>query len=662
MVGAMMWPPVILSALSIRGLSTLGATIVAGVTLLTIALLVLSRSRWGQVKPVSKCIALSVFAHLLLFIYAYDTELLVSHPSGGWGGAIPVSFAEGEWSMAMPIADATPLDPGMAATTDANPEPIPDDNAIRNTESELSTQPVTAPLTPEALRSDPAEIRAAASKSRASPPSSPITPPALLEREEPPLNPPADVVAPPARDPVSTPGEKPLAEASPGAKAEPQRIHEPATVDENPAVLPDRRENLSASGETDSSTVNKVQAADSPKAAAQPNRANEVEAKPSIQATEPNDPAGATSQVYANRQSQKRLQIALQYGGSERTEAAVNGALQWLAKNQSEDGRWDADRFGAGREISVLGHDRQGAGAKADTGVSALAVLAFLAAGETHLSGDYRRTVERGLIFLIRSQSADGSLAGDAELFARMYCHGMAMLALSEAYVMTGDDRLAEAVERAAEYTIRAQHLPSGGWRYLPGDPGDMSQFGWQLMALKSADLGGIQVPGRTWTGMRRFLKSASSGPKGALASYRPGERPSTTMTAEALACRVFLGEYGDSAILGEAVSFILQDLPNPKRANFYNWYYGTLALFQVQDSGWQRWNQSLQATLLTSQRMDGTTSGSWDPDAIWGSYGGRVYSTALGALCLEVYYRYLPLTQTGQNSKTAKSRRATSR
>jgi hypothetical protein len=66
--------------------------------------------------------------------------------------------------------------------------------------------------------------------------------------------------------------------------------------------------------------------------------------------------------------------------------------------------------------------------------------------------------------------------------------------------------------------------------------------------------------------------------------------------------------------------------------------------MFQRQGKDWQRWNPALQEALLGSQRFDGRYAGSWDPDGQWGAYGGRVYSTALGALCLEVYYRYLPL------------------
>ena len=37
------------------------------------------------------------------------------------------------------------------------------------------------------------------------------------------------------------------------------------------------------------------------------------------------------------------------------------------------------------------------------------------------------------------------------------------------------------------------------------------------------------------------------------------------------------------------------------------------------------------------------------------GPYGGRVYSTAMAALCLEVYARYLPLYQMGDREAIEK-------
>jgi hypothetical protein len=51
---------------------------------------------------------------------------------------------------------------------------------------------------------------------------------------------------------------------------------------------------------------------------------------------------------------------------------------------------------------------------------------------------------------------------------------------------------------------------------------------------------------------------------------------------------------------------------------------------------------------LVPSQIEDGPNAGSWDPDMEWGGYGGRVYSTALAAMCLEVYYRYAPMPASG--------------
>jgi hypothetical protein len=66
--------------------------------------------------------------------------------------------------------------------------------------------------------------------------------------------------------------------------------------------------------------------------------------------------------------------------------------------------------------------------------------------------------------------------------------------------------------------------------------------------------------------------------------------------------------------------------------------------MFQRQGTDWQRWNAALQAELLARQQWNGSLAGSYDPDDLWGGYGGRVYSTALATLCLEVYYRYLPI------------------
>ena len=103
----------------------------------------------------------------------------------------------------------------------------------------------------------------------------------------------------------------------------------------------------------------------------------------------------------------------------------------------------------------------------------------------------------------MQTQAADGNLGGHAATFEFMYCHGMAACALSEAYGMTHDARLREPVRRAVDYTLRAQDPVGGGWRYKPGDAGDTSQLGWQMMTLKSAELAGIPIPERNPAGSR---------------------------------------------------------------------------------------------------------------------------------------------------------------
>jgi len=356
--------------------------------------------------------------------------------------------------------------------------------------------------------------------------------------------------------------------------------------------------------------------------------------------------------IYRLRLAPNRQMVGQMHGATPATDAAVERGLAWLARNQDPDGRWNPRRHQAGIERFVAGRDRQGAGNDADTAMTGLALLAFLGAGYSHHYGPYQDQVRRGLEFLVRNQDEQGSLAGGAGYYSAMYCHAIALLALAEAYALTGAGELREPIARGVRFTIRAQDPQGGGWRYRPGDPGDTSLLGWQLLALKSAEYTGLQIPSEVFRRAEAFLESVSSGRAGGLAAYRAVERPTPAMTAEALVCRFFLGAAPEDAPVQEAVEYLLRELPGKDPPNFYYWYYGTLAMFQVGGEAWQRWNQALRHTLVTKQRRDHPWEGSWDPICIWGGYGGRVYTTALAILCLETYYRYLPLLQTtGPNS-----------
>ncbi len=381
----------------------------------------------------------------------------------------------------------------------------------------------------------------------------------------------------------------------------------------------------------------------------------------------PSQPTVAPSELpktYAERFADNREQLVAESGGSEQTERAVRAALGWLAQTQSTNGGWDASKFGAGDERVILGQDRNGAGANADTGITGLALLAFLGSGHTHRSGPYAAEVARGLEYLRQRQRANGALHGDAQVFAQMYCHSMATFAVCEALAMTRDPRLEPMAQAAVRYTLSMQHPTDGGWRYLRGHTGDTSQLGWQLMTLRSAELAGVAIPEVTWTRANRFLSRVRRGNSGGLASYRPDGPPSRTMTAEAMYCRQVVGSRSAAvANLGanfgvneEATRSVVSKLPDPGRRNLYMWYYATLALHHNRDqspaaaTAWDDWNHALTTTLLTTQQNDG----SWSATTVWGGYGGRVYTTALSAMCLEVYYRYSPARAPGPPSELA--------
>ena len=576
-----------------------------GLIVLTISLLVLTRTRWGQSKPISKCIALSVFAHLLLLIYAYCTHLWTAPPSLALYDTFQIKIlSESE-------TEGNPLVPAELTAAASLEESQPSTLEPQPSEEELTETDPQQPLPVEASIDDQPQAE---------------------------------------QEPLEEPLEEQVAEQDPSANdppaAEDVEPMDPPVVPEEPAVADSQLAEIVSCPEP-ADLVARPEFAETVSDLKQEDPPGELLEVAPEKPTQPvTAPSYRRPELYQYRYQGQRQEMLRKYGGNARSEAAVHSALQWLARNQNDTGGWSPRVLEGGVERRIGGHDRKGAGREADTGITGLVVLAFLGCGHTHWEGMHRQVVKQGVEYLVRQQAQDGNLAGSARLFARMYCHSMATLAISEAYAMTGDPQLSPVVKRAARYTIWAQHPSSGGWRYQPGDRGDTSQFGWQVMALRSAQFAGVEIPATTRQLNTRFLRNVLHGKAGGLASYRPLQQPSRTMTAEALVCRAFLNWPRDEAAIQEGVQFVMGELPGSGKKNFYYWYYASLALHQVQGPHWQRWNQALQRELLGLQQQQGEQAGSWDPDTVWGAYGGRAYSTAMAALCLEVYYRYLPLYQ----------------
>jgi hypothetical protein len=363
-------------------------------------------------------------------------------------------------------------------------------------------------------------------------------------------------------------------------------------------------------------------------------------------------------EVYRSRLDPNRSIRAQRSGASIASEAAVERALDWLARHQDADGRWDAAIGRDANDVPLRNEDDHTAHCppgdlcfgpchywEADTALTGLSLLAYLGAGYTHKDGKHAETVRKGLAFLLATQKPDGDLRGPSKAVG-MYCHAMAALALCEAYALTGDPALQAPVENAVDFLVRARSNNGMAWRYLPGAPdSDTSILGWVILVLKSAQEIGIPISGNVQEGASRWLRLVERGPSGGLASYQPGKPVTPTMTAEAWVCRQFLGHGGPSPASDEAAAYLLESAPGRGEYNIYYWYYGTLAMFQRGGTDWSRWNQSIRDELVKRQRTEGHATGSWDPDPTqYGRFGGRVYATALATLSLEVYYRYLRL------------------
>ncbi len=385
-------------------------------------------------------------------------------------------------------------------------------------------------------------------------------------------------------------------------------------------------------------------------------------------------PLADIPEVYRSRLDPNRSTLARKSGASNASELAVERALDWLARHQDADGRWNggAQRGNDGQilpgQFDFTNHCPPAeicAGpcfyAEADSAMTGLALLAFLGAGYTHVDGKYATVVGDGVDYLLLIQKPDGSLRGDSRSIG-MYCHAMAALALCEAYALSGDERLKDPVKRAVQFVIKGKSSTGVGWRYLPNGPdADTSVLGWVVMLLKSASEVGIDVPEATRQSALKWLEKVAEGDHAGLAIYAPGNKITPTMTAEAWVCRQFLGVGGPGAASREASEYLLRNAPDRGDANFYYWYYGTLAMYQNGGPEWARWNSVLRDRLIERQIKKGHSSGSWDrdEDGTWGIRGGRIYTTAMATLTLEVYYRYLRLYEPAPSPRVAPKPRA---
>lgn len=342
------------------------------------------------------------------------------------------------------------------------------------------------------------------------------------------------------------------------------------------------------------------------------------------------------------RKGDQRAKLAAGGGGSPHSEAAVERGLRWLMAHQLPGGGWRFDLAGG----QCRGACRDPGTEPSTTAATAMALLPFLGAGYTQREGEYQEVVRRGLYYLLgraRAAPIGGGRGADFQE-GTMYSQGLTALALCEAYAMTGDADLKRPAQQAIDFIVFAQEKQGGGWRYSPGQPGDMTVTGWQLMALKSAQMAGLIVPTPTIALAKHFLDSLQC-ESGARYGYM-SRQPQPTTTAIGLLMRMYTGWGRERGALYRGVQYLSEWGPSvdPKATNLYYNFYATQVLHHWGGPDWTIWNEKLRDYLVHTQSSVGHAAGSWHFHDPHGDRGGRLYSTAIAVMTLEVYYRYLPL------------------
>jgi len=342
------------------------------------------------------------------------------------------------------------------------------------------------------------------------------------------------------------------------------------------------------------------------------------------------------------RAPEQRKGLIAKLGGTPQSEEAVDHALRFLARQQEPDGRWT--------QVSEESLPGKRAYNSHDMAITGLALLTFLARDNSPFeAGPYRQTIRRGLNYLLTNQSADGDLRGPPEFRgpasqqANLYDHAIAMLAISECALLTGDARLTASSRAAARFIVNAQDSDGGGWRYAPGQTGDTSVFGWEIMALHTAELLGFQIPSETRRLSHHYIDTACTGPRNVLASYQPGVDPTQTMTSEMIFARILLGEHLSDADVQDATEFLSRYAPDAAHPDLYCWYYASLCMLQMNSPAWSDWNARTRDTLVQLQTRGGFADGCWEINVRGIDRSGYIFTTAIATLTLEVYYRYAP-------------------
>ncbi|HJN67766.1 MAG TPA: hypothetical protein QF761_16280, partial [Pirellulales bacterium] len=358
---------------------------------------------------------------------------------------------------------------------------------------------------------------------------------------------------------------------------------------------------------------------------------------------------------------------------------SVDRALEWLARQQRDDGSWDFDGSSSG-----------------PGGATGLAVLAYLGSGNSPYSGTYRQNVCDGIKFLISYQNNPGKSEKGGSPFGYfgpdLYCHLFAHWAMSEALILSQEaheggcaescdltmEQMRQSAESAATYTNYAQ-AGLGGWAYTafwgnkgpmyPGDmnnpKGDISHHAFVMAALIATHKAGIEIPnleGQLNAG-KKFLDECGSSPLTDPTSglsinskYAYAPRNPNDIYPRAASCGLLSRAYAYKLSPSFSVSggvppdhiaiqtFFDENQPDTVNGDVYYNQHGTLLAYQLGGDVWTNWIGMLEPFLLAEQTAGGPDDGSWLLRGDFAGAGGRLYCTTFAILCLEPGYAGLKL------------------
>ena len=337
--------------------------------------------------------------------------------------------------------------------------------------------------------------------------------------------------------------------------------------------------------------------------------------------------AFASASVYGGRSASGRASAVSKFGGNKVGQDRLLKALWWLKKVQKPDGSWGT------------------VGKSAHTG---LALLTFLAHGETPTSKHFGTTVKKAMQWLVNDKIDKNSM--------HAYPHAIKTYALAEAYAMTGVSMLEKKMNECVRILIDGQQ-DGGCYDYnYKKDQGrqDLSFAGWNFQALKAAYGAGCEEKGLQEAIYKaiEWLKNNSADDAQFPYSTKNNEPKSAkakhTMRAVGVLCLQLFGEGHANEIKDDIDTIAKEDLAkldwnNPPSSSLYGWYYATQAMFQAGGAKWRPWNRKFQKEIGDAQHAEGYWVYPGKGHAKGDDITQKVYATTLCALMLTVYYRYLP-------------------